>query len=460
MCSIHSLMLAPFQKVKWVGIMNAEIESTGLGRPPQTHVLYHDNCLDGMLAAWCVYHGLALSLEQLGHDGRTFHAGTVVAFHAVDYHRELPDLGEADTIYCVDFCPEPEVVQAWLDFPGRVVLLDHHASAVRKVVAGIDVDWRDPDGEGGVAIHSAHDKWIEFDQSRSGARLAWDHFCHHDWDDGAPHPAHPWFIIYGQDHDLGHNFHGTSTLPHSPAVSAYLHSFPFKLRSFFELLDKWQTQCKPHAAALLDNCTAVKVGGALLRQADTGVRTLVTYADHWLVADGRDGDCQVPVVNAASHTSALGHALVRHHDAPFSLTWHVKGPDLVKFNVRGHDDGPDCARIAELFGGGGHHNAAGFHLPLSEALIAVGTRKLARRPRPLRPQKGDLLTCVRDCLMDCGGQELTKGRSYVVCNGPGGDQFAVTDDSGDVHWFEDDTFLRPLDDVAALSGNLPTCEAK
>ena len=339
----------------------------------QTHVLYHAHCMDGLAAAWCVYRFLGLTMADKTRDeawGGTVFGDESTIFHPVKYGGPLPDIGPEDDLYCVDFCPAPEVVASWLARPGRTTLLDHHASAVRRCLPLLEPMPHRHIGTFGDTFGLA---WGEpkagskvvFDLDRSGARIAWDELNPDGvFQIGAPRlpkPA-PWFIDYVQDRDLWRWL-----LPESKAVSAFMRSFGLDLTTLFPLFDEWADDRGVTGYAI--DC-----GRALLRQQEQDVRAIAPSLDWWDMPDGLGGTVSVPVVNSCIHGSELGHFLVVEHDAPFSVTWYDEGvgADTVKFSLRGRDGGLDVSKVAEMFGGGGHPAAAGFRQPRRDFVPARG----------------------------------------------------------------------------------------
>lgn len=65
--------------------------------------------------------------------------------------------------------------------------------------------------------------------------------------------------------------------------------------------------------------------------------------------------------------SQLGHDLHTAHNTPYSLVWTVIRDDLIKCSLRSKDEF-DCIPLANLYGGGGHKNAAGFTCTFSELI--------------------------------------------------------------------------------------------
>jgi nanoRNase/pAp phosphatase (c-di-AMP/oligoRNAs hydrolase) len=69
-------------------------------------------------------------------------------------------------------------------------------------------------------------------------------------------------------------------------------------------------------------------------------------------------------VNARHHRSAIGHELAKRaaFGPAWGLVYRVAG-DRVDVSIYSVGD-LDVSRVAARFGGGGHRNAAGFHLSL------------------------------------------------------------------------------------------------
>ncbi len=117
--------------------------------------IYHGpGCLDGFMASWVVR--LALTDNN-------------VEFLARDYQDPPPDLEllRDRDVYIVDFSYKRDVLTQMAQVAKRVVVLDHHAGA-EKELSGLDDEIKSKYGLTNLVI------W--FDQTRSGAGLAWDWF--------------------------------------------------------------------------------------------------------------------------------------------------------------------------------------------------------------------------------------------------------------------------------------------
>jgi len=69
----------------------------------------------------------------------------------------------------------------------------------------------------------------------------------------------------------------------------------------------------------------------------------------------------VYMINSSMFQSEIGNALVKKEDADFGLVWYYDAENK-EYNVslRSMDEKADVSKIAKVFGGGGHRNAAGF----------------------------------------------------------------------------------------------------
>ena len=179
-----------------------------------------------------------------------------------------------------------------------------------------------------------------FDMNRSGAQLAWDH-CF------PANQPRPWYVDYVADRDLW-RWH----LPESKTVSAYLMALP-------HTIDAW---------AALDSIsveTAIANGRGARAQVEHYVDKVTVQA-----YSGRWNGHTVAIVNAAyPNISDVGHRLCEQ-GAQVGLGWFVRGDGMIQFSLRSVGD-LDVSQLAQEHGGGGHKNAAGFQVPMTEGLAIL-----------------------------------------------------------------------------------------
>ena len=263
-------------------------------------VLYHADCMDGYGAAWSAWKAF----------------GELAYYKSVRHHQPLPQLPDNIELYILDFCYPMDVLVSTAQRVKRIVVLDHHISAQKDYEAYISHS----------TIPSNLD--VNFVQEHSGCMIAWHYF------QGNREP--PKLLQHIEDHDLW-----LHQLAKTEAISKALYlRLPVNFAAFEKL--------KLH--------TLEQEGAILLKQQQLNIRRLVNTR-HKVTLNGKEG----LAVNAPGmFSSDLGHALA-NLSGTYGLTysWHGQRQQyecglrsIDKFNV---------SELAQVFGGGGHHNASGFN---------------------------------------------------------------------------------------------------
>jgi oligoribonuclease NrnB/cAMP/cGMP phosphodiesterase (DHH superfamily) len=256
--------------------------------PAPDIVLYHAECPDGFGAAWAIWK-------------RFPSARFVPAKHGLPPPNDLA----GRHVVIVDFSYTRETLQALAGKAKSLMVLDHHITA-QDALADLP--------------------YAYFDQSKSGAVLAWE-WAHEE-------PV-PWLLRYVQDKDLWQ-----WTLPGSREINAALASHPFD----FNIWDGFrQERLEEEGRGILryENELVSKI-------AEEAV--IVSFQGH-----------RIPAVQSAVLTSQLGERLCRGY--PFCIIWHDRDGRRY-YSLRSSASGADVAAIAVAYGGGGHTHAAGFSVPL------------------------------------------------------------------------------------------------
>ncbi|MEB2346525.1 MAG: hypothetical protein OZ948_17505 [Deltaproteobacteria bacterium] len=273
---------------------------------------YHAGCPDGFGAAWAIWKawGEAGEYRARGHDD---------AVRATEL--------AGDLVVFADNAPPNAALRQLGEHAGQVVVLDHHVSALERFASEPEL----------ARALAARGHLVRFDLERSGAILAWQHF----------HPDHepPALLAYVQDQDLWR-----WELPHSEAVNAAIYSYP---RRF----DAWDELC----AMPLDRLVAE--GSSIARAQRIEVERSLQNAHPITV-----GGLRLEAVNALFHRALIGHELAVRavHGSPAGAVYRLTGR-RVDCSLYSTGDF-DVAKIAARYGGGGHRNAAGFHVPLADWL--------------------------------------------------------------------------------------------
>lgn len=266
-------------------------------------VIYHANCADGFTAAW-VFH------KKFG-DTADYHAGV--------YSQTPPDVAGRD-VYLVDFSYKRAVVEAMIKDAAKVVLIDHHKTALEDL-AGLE----------GLESFT--------DNNRSGAQLAWDYLY--------PNETSPMLIKYVQDRDLWR-----FELANTREVTSYIfaHSFSF---------EEWDGL----AVDIQTGLGQVIESGILLQMKhQKDLNDLLAQVTRTMEIGGH----VVPTANVPfMFASDAGHILAV--DNLFAACYSDT-KDHRLFSLRSNDQGLDVSVIAAQYGGGGHRNASGFKVPREHQL--------------------------------------------------------------------------------------------
>lgn len=280
----------------------------GYGRRVRRVCFYHAGCPDGFGAAWALWRawGDHASYLPRGHDDSV-----------------RPGRHRGATVVFADIATDNETLRILGDETAKLIVLDHHVSALRRFEA-------DP---GLAATLRARGHLVHFDLSHSGAVLAWMHFH--------PDVPPPDLLRYVEDQDLWR-----FRLPASQEVNAAIAAHP---RTF----EAWDALAKePIEALAREGEPIVRANRMEIERTLRNVHTV------------RVGELRLEAVNAVHLRSQLGHELAVRaaHGAACGAVYRVQGS---RVDVSLYSIGElDVAQIAVGHGGGGHRNAAGFTVPL------------------------------------------------------------------------------------------------
>lgn len=215
-----------------------------------------------------------------------------------------PEVEDRDVLI-VDYAYPREVLDKLYDSARGLTVLDHHLSAKRAL---------------------ADFPTAVFDMKRSGAGLTWDVWVER--------PRVP-LVNYVEDRDLW-----KSVLPWTTEINAWLFMQE-------QTLERWTTISR------MDLFEVVDLGSMLVRSRDRYAQDLV------------EGQCRklsdmVAVVNAPRWAiSDVLHLALQYAGVPVAVGWTQTADGRYQYSVRG-DGTYDCSEYAGRFGGGGHHDAAGW----------------------------------------------------------------------------------------------------
>lgn len=341
-------------------------------------VVYHEGCPDGWGAAWVAYRALV---------GR---GDGVPVLVPASHGGEVPDLGEFGTVYVVDFSFSHDVLRE-LGEARRVVVLDHHQTAVDDICAGHgDFPGEGPWGDGskGDEWVVRYDRWYEtvLDTNRSGAGITWDYFH--------PGEARPVVVDYVEDRDLWR-----FALPNSKAVSAFI-------------------RCQPHTIGAWDDIDQylgvgdmARAGDGVQLHIDAYCRAAASHA-YWCQMGGR----RFPIVNVTYEScSDVATYLLDRFETDMAGYYFERGDGAIQYGFRSRN-GVTVHDHAQEFGGGGHPQAAGCTVG-----SVVHDRERAEQPdvrlRRVAGGGSETVRAVAGWIADAEGWEAAGGPVQVLAAG-------------------------------------------
>lgn len=270
-------------------------------------VIYHENCADGFGAAW-VFH-------SYGDREYDFHPGV--------YSDTPPDV-EGRDVYLVDFSYKRDVVEDMREKASRIVLIDHHKTAVEDLQP--------------LIVSKAIESLCSMEHS--GAVLAWQ------WFNGLLCEP-PQMLLHIEDRDLWR-----FALPFTREIQACVFSHPYDFKVWDALISAGTDEINGF----------IREGQAIERKHHKDIAELVGVCTRNMEIGGHS----VSVANLPyTLTSDAGHLLAK--GCPFAACyWDT--PQGRVFSLRSTDDGLDVSEIAKTYGGGGHRNASGFRVPFGHVL--------------------------------------------------------------------------------------------
>lgn len=272
---------------------------------PKQICIYHDHCMDGFTAAWVVWR------ESTRPDN--------ITFIPASYGSAPPDVTDAQ-VMIVDFSYPRETLLEMADKARWVTVLDHHKTA-QEALEGLD-----------------HPRLsVQFDMSRSGARMAWDFLS--PGNHGEPCPL---LVRYVEDRDLWR-----WAMPQSREINAWLRMQARDFATWSAVSDQLD----------FDQTVPAEIGAFLLAQFTDLIGTSIDITLRHMTIGGH----RVPVANLPpALASEAGNMLAEGN--PFAAIYSDT-PRGRQFSLRSTDAGLDVSEIAKALGGGGHRNAAGFLAP-------------------------------------------------------------------------------------------------
>lgn len=312
-----------------------------------TIVIYHGGCRDGFCSAW-VFNKYMTMNDRIMTGEPEYYPGF--------YGQEPPNIKDKNVII-LDFAYPLEVMQQIYKNCRSLTWLDHHKTA--QPVADWFNETSNVDNFIGDAVK------FDFDNSRSGAGLAWEYFF--------PNEPRPWLVDYVEDRDLW-----IKKLPDTDEVNSYIAclEFDFKVWNNAGRISKEEAaergkiaimKIEQYVREVCKNVYFVDIINSNERAYDGAINWIMlddkTRGFEYKTKNPNLVSFEVPTVNICQvDCSEVLHQLcISYPNAPFSLYWFKRADGMYQYGMRSIGDF-DVSKVAKLFGGGGHKNAAGFQL--------------------------------------------------------------------------------------------------
>lgn len=282
-------------------------------------IAYHAGCIDGFVGAAVLYLGTW---------------GDYYEFIPMTYGREtlVEREWKWDYVFFVDYCPELETYRHYKERALEALVMDHHKTN-KDLVLSYD---------GGI-----------YAENRSGAGMALEYIID-EWsfqdDMGLDE-----LVSYVEDRDLWKWEIDDSDAVNEALAHIYMNvgSPPQELAEDF--LDG------------IDLDYLISVGDTLIENRQNQIVSALKDAKTCMI-----GGHKARICNSRYHQSHLGEALANL--CGVGVVWWMDGRSNIRLSLRGNGE-VDVSNIAAQYGGGGHKNAAGARISLSQLQEILATQE-------------------------------------------------------------------------------------
>lgn len=299
-------------------------------------IVYHDQCLDGIAAAWAARKHLDQS-DIGGYKACNYDDPWSVTLREILL---VADMEKIDTVMLVDFSFKAYQFEELKQYDLDVEVIDHHKTA-----------WEDL---------NQLSLWLDFnyDVNECGATLTWKTL--------APSLPVPPLLQYVRDRDIW-----IKELPYTEEVYLALWSF-YNKENILKTFSKFDILGDMDQQTFLD--TVLPIGKNLLDARNQLVEDICKRSELRDIL-GYKAVPYVELLTAEEYKvrSEVGHKLYKSYpSSQFSATTYCTASGLI-WSLRSdkdQDDDFDVSAIAKSHGGGGHRNAAGFKQSLQQETLS------------------------------------------------------------------------------------------
>lgn len=297
-------------------------------------VIYHNNCQDGIAAAWVAWKWLRGACELF----------------AANYGEEPPyDLLTDRQVIIVDFSYKKPQMEKIINLASDISVYDHHKTAQEELKEWAQYEY-------GIELENGKYVHIVFDMNESGCSLAWKHLIQ------GPLPKTLDYIKQG---DI---FKFTDPKEDVHRIKSFIESYPRTIEGFSQAFN-----CVQNA---INNDLMESIwmqASAIQRFADRRVEDILKTQFRIKIDEFDVPACFCPKWFATPVAGALAGRMDWNEETKENRTTKIPfGVAIVnlgeKFEIslRSSDQQEDVSEIAKRFGGGGHRNAAGFGISVDD----------------------------------------------------------------------------------------------
>jgi uncharacterized protein len=288
-------------------------------------LLYHANCFDGFMAyviGWMASRAYGSKIKVSAnfrskglYPGETLHTDVTRFFSTL--------VEEVRNVYIFDISMGPATFRHIKTYTPSVLYFDHHETTL------------------GYWSQEEDDSHVTIDQSRAGCEMAWDFFFR------SPYPR---AVRHIGNRDTWRNEYVENTIQ-SQEICEVIYSTYIPSE---EYLEKWI-----HLVQKTDFTEDITLGITLINIRNNRIRNIVKNRVQKTITL-RKQKYRVVSVNSTCDQSDIGsYIMSTEKDCDFCAIWYYVGKNKYRVSLRsqGHID---VSKVAAIFGGGGHKEAAAF----------------------------------------------------------------------------------------------------
>lgn len=278
-------------------------------------VIYHANCTDGFTAAYVFSQTRAEAYDEVEYLPWAYGSARPVESNKF--------LGK--DVYILDFSFSRFHMRAFCSLAIEVTIIDHHKTAQADLE-----NWSDRPANLNVI----------FDMTKSGAGLTWDTLAPKN----APRPN---LVNYVEDRDLW-----KFALARSKDANAYINLKSRNFGAYKELEDEVQDMFGE----------VVEIGGALNAYHEQICESIASDLARPCVFTIDDNRIEGLIANCTGQFASEVGTILAKRSGVFGATSYTDAEGNLRVSLRSIGEF-DVSVLAQLYGGGGHKNAAGFVIP-------------------------------------------------------------------------------------------------